>query len=280
VMNVLFIRRERVPEAIPDVFALLNTRVAEAFTRKLGLKARHRPINDLEVEIEGVWKKIGPFGISFFGPFICCRMGLTISSMPFDVVEQAVPGPPEKFADKAAKSVTARVGCLNEALGREASVDEVQALLRDAFTDLFGVELRAGCLTDTERGYDDALRTLYDSDEWFWANSVKRRFPEIPSGASLSEHTEKIPNGPLVRARVLQRGDEILDVSLTGWYHGVRPLDALEKVESALKHVPRNEPDITQRIETAYREHDLEIGHCGPADLTKKVWTAAGKEAG
>jgi lipoate-protein ligase A len=277
IMNALYIQRDRVPDAIPDVFALLNTKIASAFSDKLGLNARHRPLNDLEVEIEGAWKKIGPFGISFFGPCICCRMGLTIQPMPYATVEKASPGPPEKFADKKAKSVSARVGSLNQAVGKEVPVQEVRALVRDALGELFGVEFDRGQLNEVEERYDTELKEQYDNDAWFWANSVSRRFPQIPDWADLREHIEKIPNGPLIRARVLRTGDTILDVSLTGWYHGVRPLDALEQVEAALHNLVPAEQTIIDRVATAFQDRDLEIGHCSPPDLGKIIWSAANK---
>jgi len=274
VMNALYIKRDRVPDSIPEVFAMINQHFASAFTKRWGLTARHRPINDLEVQMGDVWKKVGPFSISFFGPFICCRTGLTISPIPYDVVQAAMPGPPEKFADKEAKSVSARVGSLDEALGRKVEIAETQEVIIEAYSELFKVDFFPGNLSEIELEYEKELVDLYDTESWFWANSIKKRFPDIPEEAALYEHTKKITQGPLVRARVLKTGSGILDCALTGWYHGLRPLDALERVESHLKGIPFREEEILSRIEKAYEEGNIEIGQCAPPDLQKVILQA------
>ena len=274
IMNVLYIHRDRVPGAIPDIFATLNRQCASAFTREWGIEARHRPINDLEVKTGETWKKVGPFGLAFFGPFLCCRMGLTITPIPYDTVEMAMPGPPEKFADKKEKSVSARVGSLEEALGRELEIHEAKEVVKNAFAELFQIDFVEGSLSETEKKYESRFLELYDSDAWFWANSVSRRFPKIPEGASIHEHIHKIANGPLVRARVLKTATDFLDCSLTGWYHGIRPQDAIERVESYLKDISLDENEILSRIEKAFSEEDLEIDQCSPADLQSVILQA------
>lgn len=274
VMNALYIQRERVPGSIPEVFAMINRKLASAFTKRWGLKARHRPINDLEVKMGDVWKKVGPFGISFFGPCICCRTGLTITPIPYDVVQTALPGPAEKFSDKKEKSVSERVGSLEEVLGRRVEIDETKEVIRDAYSELFRIDLSPGTLSEIEREYERELLDRYGTDSWFWANSIHKRFPDIPEDASLYEHLEKIPQGPLIRARVLKKGPELLDCSLTGWYHGVRPLDALERVESYLKGIPCREEEILTQIEKAYEEGNIEIDQCVPHHLQQVILQA------
>ena len=114
----------------------------------------------------------------------------------------------------------------------------------------------------------------YDKNIWFWANSVTRRFPEIPAGASIREHVHKIPHGPLIRARVLKNETAFLDCSLTGWYHGVKPIDALERIEAYLKNLSLEEKDILACIEKAYVEEKIEIDQCSPEDLHRVILQA------
>jgi len=267
IMNVLYIHRDRIPGSISDVFATLNRNFASAFTKEWGLEARHRPLNDLEVKIDGDWKKIGPFSLSFFGPFMCCRMGLTVTPIPYDVVEAAMPGPPEKFADKKAKSVSTRVGSLTGALGYDVEINQVKAVVKNALSELFQVKFESGSLSEPEKEYERQFLKLYNNEAWFWGNSVSRRFPKIPAGASLHQHVQKISQGPLIRARVLKTANRILDCSLTGWYHGVKPLDALERVESYLRDISPEGEAILSQVERAYQEGSLEIDQCSPAEL-------------
>ena len=274
IMNVLYIQKERLPGSISDVFALMNRQLAAAFSKKWGLQARHRPINDLEVNTHGVWKKIGPFSISFFGPCICCRMGLTLWPIPYDVVEMAMPGPAEKFSDKEEKSVSERVGSLEEALSQRIEIDQVKEVVKGAHCEFFRIELAPGDLSENETHYERDLLNQYDNEAWFWANSVARRFKDISNEAVLCEQIEKIPQGPLIRARVLKRGLEIIDCSLTGWYHGVRPLDALERIESYLKGVSCRENQILACIENAYANENIEIDRCTPSELQHVILQA------
>lgn len=274
IMNVLYIHRDRIQGAIPDVFAAINLQFAAAFNKVWGLEARHRPINDLEVLTDGVWQKVGPFGLTIFGSFICCRMGLTITPIPYHIAEAAMPGPPEKFSDKTEKSVSTRVGSLESALGRKLELDEVKKVVKNAISELFQIEWVEGKVSEIEKKYERELLKRYDNKNWFWANSVARRFPDIPEGAVINEHVHKIPNGPLIRARVLRNETAFLDCSLTGWYHGVKPADALERIEPYLKNLPLDEKKILACIEKAYSEENIEIDQCSPSDLQRVIMQA------
>ena len=198
-------------------------------------------------------------------------MGLTITPIPFDIVEAAMPGPSEKFSDKKAKSVSARVGSLTEALGHEVGIDEVKEVVKKAISGLFQIDFAMGSLSDSEKEYEGQFLKLYDNETWFWANSVSKHFPKTPAGASLHEHIQKISQGPLIRARVLKAANRMIDCSLTGWYHGVKPLDALERIESYLKDIPLDEEAVLSRCEKAYQEGNLEIDQCSPADLQQII---------
>ncbi len=166
------------------------------------------------------------------------------------------------------------MGSLEKSLGRKVEIAEAKEIIRDAIADLFDIQFESAELSATERQYERELLERYDNEEWFWANSIPKRFPDIPPGASIAEHALKIPNGPLVRARVLKTDDAFLDCSLTGWYHGVRPIDALEKVEARLKDLPLDGQAVLAAIEKAYQEEQLEIDQCAPEDLQKVIMQA------
>jgi hypothetical protein len=136
------------------------------------------------------------------------------------------------------------------------------------------MEFYSGMLSEIEKQYEQELRDLYDNETWFWGNSIQKRFPYIPDGASFFEHTEKIPQGPLIRVRILRKHEEILDCSLTGWYHGVRPLDALERIESSLKGVSCQEGMVLSRIEKAYKDGNIEIDQSTPKQFKDIIFKA------
>ena len=70
---------------------------------------------------------------------------------------------------------------------------------------------------------------------------------------------------------MLKTDTRLLDCSLTGWYHGVRPLDALEKIESSLKESALEEKEILARVARAFQAEKIEIDQCPPADLVKVI---------
>jgi lipoate-protein ligase A len=277
-MSALYLDKTLVPPNIPDIFATINNNLSLTFNRVWGVNCRHRPINDLEIEIEGVWKKVGPFSISFFGDSICIRLGLTISSFPLEIAEKAITPPHEKFIDKAAQSISQRIGFLEDALGRKVALTEVKEVISKAMEDLFEVEFALGQLTEKEIGYDQEFIKKYDNDDWFFANTVRKRFGPIPEDVGFGEFVQKIPNGPLIRARVLRKEDKILDVSFTGWFQGLNLLDGAERIEEALKNSPFDEREILKRLHDVYRKLNLQIGNAFPKDFQFTLMEA-GKRA-
>jgi len=103
-------------------------------------------------------------------------MGLTISPIAYDVVEMALPGPAEKYSDKEAKSVSERIGSLEQALSQRIEIDEVKEVVKGAHCEFFRIELAPGDLSEIEKHYEGELSNRYDNEAWFWANSVAKRF--------------------------------------------------------------------------------------------------------
>lgn len=74
---------------------------------------------------------------------------------------------PGKRRDELQRQVAARLTCLREALGREASVGEVAMAIRAGFIKGWGVELQPGPLTAEELTLVQELReTKYASPAW------------------------------------------------------------------------------------------------------------------
>lgn len=109
---------------------------------------------------------------------------------------------------------------------------------------------------------------------------MSKRFGLIPEDLALGEFSHKIPNGPLIRARVLRRKDVFLDVSSTGWFHGLNILDGVERIEEALKNCPCDETQILKRIEDAYQKLGLQIGNAFPKNFLFPLLEAAKRAKG
>jgi lipoate-protein ligase A len=266
-----YLNKKLLPSDLGEIFSIMIRGLCGVFEEKWGVHARYRPLNDLEVMVHDTWKKVGPTSLSFFGESVCFRMGITIKPAPMDLLEGSMPPPPGKLSDKQAQTLSQRVGSLEDALGREVSITEVKDVYALLAKQLFGAAISYGIISDQEMRYDQELITRYDNDAWFYANTISSRFPEVPPGSILREHTEKIPNGPLIRARVLLDEAQILDCSLTGWYHGISPLDAMELIEASLKGKPAKEDQIVSCIHSVFERKQIRVGNAGPEALSRVV---------
>ena len=151
-------------------------------------------MNDLEIEINGKWKKIGPQSLAFNGEIAVERLGLTVTPIPMHLAEKAIIPPPEKFADKEAKSISERVGSLEEGLGRPVSIAEAKGMMIRAVEETFGVTLHPGEITEPEKEYRGPL-AMYDKDEWFFAKSTRGVSPTFPRERRFPSSFTRSPGG-------------------------------------------------------------------------------------
>lgn len=243
ILTGLYIHRTFLPEDMTEGYRKLNEGVAREIERRWGIRARHRPLNDLEIEIGGKWKKIGPQALTFDGEIAVQRLGLTITPLPISLVEKAITPPPEKFADKEAKSVAERVGSLEEALGRTVSSAEAKEMMIRALEETFEIALKPGELTDTEKEFQRSFLEQYDNDQWFFAKSVQRRFANLPAGAKMSEFVYKVSGGPLIRVNLCLREGRINDILFTGNMQPSRR-EMPEEIEDVLRNAPAQKDEI------------------------------------
>ena len=239
----LYVHRRFLPEEMADAYRKVNEGIARRIEREWSVRARHRPLNDLEIEIGGKWKKIGPQSLAFDGEVAVQRVGLTITPMPMDLVAKALIPPPEKFADKEAKSISERVGSLEEGLGRPVSIVETKEMVIRALEETFDVSLKPGEITEPEKEFRRSFSELYDNDRWFFAKSTRRRFANLPPGAKVSQFVYKVSGGPLFRVNLCIYQDRIYDILLTGNMQPSRR-EMPEEIEQALRQAPAQEAEI------------------------------------
>ena len=270
ILTGLYIHRSFLPEDMTEGYRKLNEGVAREIERRWGLRARHRPLNDLEVEIGGKWKKIGPQALTFDGDIAIQRLGLTISPLPIEMVERAITPPPEKFADKEAKSVAERVGSLEEALGRPVSINEAKEMMIRALEETFDISLKTGKITDREREFRRSFIEQYDNDRWFFAKSTQRRFLNLPPGAKVSQFVYKVSGGPLIRVDLCIHDGRIYDILFTGNMQPSRR-EMPEQMEDALRAAPARASDIGQVLRKVWQEKGMVIGGAKVEDFVAAV---------
>ncbi len=269
----LYVHRQFLPADMGEAFRKLNEGVARGIENKWGIRARHRPLNDLEIEVGGKWKKIGPHSLAFEGEIAVQRVGLTITPMPMDLVAKALIPPPEKFADKEAKSIAERVGSLEEGLGRPLSVADTRAMVIGALEETFDVTLEPGEITEAEKEFRQSYHRMYDNDEWFFQKSTRRRFAQLPPGAKVSQFVYKVSSGPIVRVNLSVFRERVLDILITGNMMPSRR-EVPEEIEQALRSAPTAEAEIEKIIRQEWEKKKMIVAGARVEDFIAAVWGA------
>jgi lipoate-protein ligase A len=230
----------------------------------LGLAARYRPRNDIEVE----GRKISGTGGAFDGDALLFQGTLL---MDFDVGKmlQVLRVPAEKLSDKAIASARERVATLRELLGRQPDAAKVRQFLLEAFESEFAVEFREGDLTLSEhKRYQAALAEIDTPD---WVNLVARPRADMP----IQEATRKFPGG-LLHAAVTY--DAIARLIRQVWFTGdifVSPRRAIADLEAALRDLPLER--LEQRTAEFFASRSVDLSGLAPADFVTVVRMAVGE---
>lgn len=193
----------------------------------LGVDARYRPRNDIEVD----GRKISGTGGAFDGDALLFQGTLLVE---FDVEKmlRVLRIPAEKLSGKAIASARDRVTSLTELLGRKPDAELVRRYLTEAFESEFGVEFSEGELSLSEhRRFERALGEIDHPD---WVNLVSRPVAAMP----ILEAEQKFGGG-LLRASVTL--DVLTQTVRQVWFTGdvfVSPRRLLVDLEAALKDTP------------------------------------------
>jgi lipoate-protein ligase A len=212
----------------------------------LGVDARYRPRNDIEVD----GRKISGTGGAFDGNALLFQGTLLID---FDVEKmlRVLRIPTEKLSDKAIASARERVANLKELLGRQPDVGQIRSNLTEAFESEFNVEFHEDELTLSEHArYQVALREI-DTPDWVALTS------RPASGMPLLEAVQKFPGGLL---RLVASFDTLTRTLRQVWFTGdifVSPRRTINDLEAALRDTPHDKIESRIRVFFAGREVDM-----------------------
>ncbi|PIU55121.1 MAG: hypothetical protein COS88_05485, partial [Chloroflexi bacterium CG07_land_8_20_14_0_80_51_10] len=187
--------------------------------------------------------------------------------------------PPEKFADKEAKSVAGRMTCLEKELGADISVAEVETLLTEAVEKSFDIKLTPGELTEQELQIKKDYHILLTSDESIFGRTERERFKTAPPNVKRREVCFKVPQGPFVRVTMLLDAvkREIYDLLITGAIH-VLPLtpqaSPIHEMERRLKGAPLKEEAIREKVNEVFGLPGYEIVGATAEDFVKHITEA------
>jgi lipoate-protein ligase A len=256
------------PTAVDAMFKNLLTVTVETY-RRLGVPAEFKPLNDVVVN----GKKVSGNGASMNGS-TSIMVGNVILDMNYDMMARVLRVPDEKFRDKMAKSMRDWVSSLKRELPNPPSGEEVKRVYAKAFQKLLRVKLTKAEPTAEEwRIYETETKPRNLSREWLYMEapySTRKpgRAVKIAHEVKVVESDHKA--GKLIRVRAEMKGDEILDIRITGDFFSI-PKEAVFHLEDALRGKRLDEETLRATIKRFYEEEKPEMPSVGPEDMVLAI---------
>lgn len=246
--------------------AQIARRICEAAARgisTLGVEARYRPRNDIEVE----GKKISGTGGAFEGNALMYQGTLLVR---FDVEKmlRVLRIPAEKLSDKAIASARERVTNLADLLGQVPDLEAVKAALTGAFAREFCVSFAPGELVAAELvRYQEALAEIDHPD---WVKLIDRPAADMP----ILQASRKFPGGLLrVSLAFDARAGRIRQVWFSGDFF-VSPKRSVADLEAVLRNVPLE--GVEEIIRSFFARQPTDLLMLTPDDFTAVIRQAIG----
>lgn len=250
----LYLDKNRLGMASMEAIA---RRICEAAARgisTLGVDARFRPRNDIEVD----GRKISGTGGVFDGNALMYQGTLLVR---FDVERmlRVLRIPAEKLSDKAIASARERVANLADLLGYVPPLQSVKSALAGAFASEFGVSFAPGTLSVGEQ--ERFRHALAEIDTPQWIDQVKRPAAGLP----VLEAMEKFPGGML---RVALSFDVTRQRIGQVWFSGdffVMPRRAVADLEALLRNIPADRAEAL--VLDFFARNEVDMLQLKPADF-------------
>lgn len=243
---------------------------AAAGLSRLGVNARYRPRNDIEVG----GRKVGGTGGFFDADTLFYQGTVLVDMNPAEMVA-ALNIPQAKLAKRELDSAAQRVVTLRELLGTAPAIDAVKQALLDGFAERLGITPVAGAITQYEetvasRHHDEEIGT-----EAFVAEIDD---PAADAGVLEGSHTGA---GGTVTAYLRLEGpgnDRIREVLLTGDFF-VTPPRTVFDLEAALRGTQVSA--VGAAIEGFFAHAEVGLLSLSPADFRAAIDAAlaSGRQA-
>lgn len=233
---------------------------AAAGLSRLGVDARYRPRNDIEVG----GRKLSGTGGFFEGDTLFYQGTVLIDLDPSRMVA-ALKVAEAKLAKRALDSAAQRVVTLQELLGTAPAIEEVQQALLGGFAEHLGIAPVPGALTD----HEEALAARYHDEE-----IGTEAFVACIDDPGASEETGSAsvtgPGGTLTAYARLDgmREPRVREVLVTGDFF-VTPPRTVFDLESALRGVPAREAGAA--VERFFSQAAVGLLSVSPGEFRRTV---------
>ncbi len=230
---------------------------------KLGVAARYRPRNDIEVD----GRKISGTGGFFDGDTLFYQATILADMDPTRMLA-ALNVPEAKLAKRALDDAGARVTTLKALLGDAMpSRAEIQEALLAGFREGLGIATARGAITARE---ETLAKAAYDEEI-----GTDDFVAEIDTPADGSHHASLTGKGGTIEAHLRLEGEgspRIREALITGDFF-VTPPRTIFDLESALRGTPIGE--IRQKVEDFFANADIGLLSAGAGDFADVLEAAA-----
>ncbi len=257
----LYLHKRDLGTADMQVISQRICNAAAAAISALGVDARFRPRNDIEVD----GRKISGTGGAFDGDALMFQGTLLIE---FDVEKmlRVLRISAEKLSDKAIASARDRVANLKDLLGQRPDAEVIRRNMVEAFESEFGVEFSDGDLTLSEdQRYQAALSEIDHPD---WVGLINRPVADMP----ILEGAQKFAGGLLRAAVTFDKATRTLrQVWFTGDFF-INPRRTVADLEAALRDLPLDR--LEQKVDAFFAGRPVDMLTLKPADFVAVVQLA------
>ncbi|MEE4161798.1 MAG: biotin/lipoate A/B protein ligase family protein [Woeseiaceae bacterium] len=264
--ELVFDRRSLGVATLPEVTAKICTAAAEGLS-KLGVDARFRPRNDIEVD----GRKISGTG-GFYDGDILIYQGTVLIDLDAERMVRALRVPDTKLGKRKLDSAAGRVVTLADLLGSGLpTLDEVKSALLDGFCEGLGLEADWGDITD-----DEEALARHAFDEEIGTDEYLREIDGAGSVAGVLAGSHTSPGGTIdAFVRLDGPTDQILQrVLLTGDFFVTPPRFVLD-LEAHLAGTRLG--DVAAAIDDFFASNRTDTLSVQPADFRHAIEAALGE---
>lgn len=205
---------------------------AAAGLQLLGIPARFRPRNDIEVR----GRKISGTGGAREGDAFLFQ-GTLLVDFDMEAMLQALRVPTEKLSRHDIDSARERVTCVRECLPALPADDEIKSAMARGFSNAFGIELLPGELTPAEEAQARERLRFHASDGWVYETA------EDPEGDHLLTSVHLADGGTIRTTAAVDAGRRRLkSVLFTGDFF-ISPRRSVFDLESRLRYACTDEAE-------------------------------------
>jgi lipoate-protein ligase A len=261
--ELAFHRRTLGVKSLPQLTQEICEAAAEGISR-LGVEARFRPRNDIEID----GRKISGTG-GFFDGETLFYQGTVLVDMDPQIMVSALRVPQAKLEKRQLDSAAQRVVTLRELLGDDTpNLEEIQAALTQAFSDRFNLEMVHGQLSEEERAEADLLyREEIGTDEF--VGSIE----EPPAARGDLTGRQVCPGGTITSYLRLEgpAQNRVRGALITGDFF-ITPPRVIYDLESRLRGVYLD--DLDDVVRTFFGKAEVEVLSVSPQDFIASLQNA------